>query len=50
MDHLKGDERKNMGRSKISDFKDRIAEQRLDQDYWSMKGRYTKKVQLRGKR
>lgn len=50
MDHLKGDERKNMGRSKLSDFKERIAEQRLDQDYWSMKGKYTKKVQLRTKK
>ena len=34
MDHLKGDERKMKGRSGPEDFKDKVKEQRMKQEYW----------------
>jgi hypothetical protein len=34
MDHLKGDDRKSMGRSNVDDFKDKIKKERLTQEYW----------------
>ena len=35
MDHLKGDNRKNKGKSSLDDFKDRIKTERSTQPYWN---------------